>query len=190
VFTPAIRLVIVAVCVYIGVARLVGGDHFGVVFLLGAGVFSIGHFRYGTVLFAHRAMRAGDLDRAEKLLKKIRHPELLSRQYRSYYHWIDGAIAGEEEDWERSRASLEAALSLGALRTSHNRSVVHWQLAAVLAEQGDEEGARAELEKARAEPHKPEVDGLIARLEDELGSDPVSAPGDRPSQSGLPGNGV
>lgn len=163
-FHPVVRFLLVAACVLYGVWSLQAGRETWIVPFLAAGLLAWGYFRHGTVWLAFRAARRGDFDRSGRLIAKVREPERLTDQNRAYYHWIRGMLALERGDLAPAREHLETA-GRGKLRTANDRSIVACQTAEVCARLGDRAAAQVYLTNARAQPHKPQVDELIAKVE-------------------------
>lgn len=136
-------------------------------FLLAAAALVYAHFRNGTVWLAFHALRGGDSEEARRLLDAIRRPGWLDRQSRAYYEWIRGTLALEAGNREDAVDRLRAALE-GGLRTDHDRCVVACVLADTLLDLGGREEAAALLRRARALPHREELDPEIDRVESRL----------------------
>jgi hypothetical protein len=130
-------------------------------------LFVYGWFRYGTVVLAFRALRRGNLKRAEKMLAEIRYPNRLGPQYLSFYWWIQGALAADAGDLATARRYLELAYN-GRLRTAHNHCVVACCLADLALRLGEMEQARRYLRAARTHVHRSELDPMIEKLEREI----------------------
>lgn len=162
--TPAVRFILIILGTGLGIALINQGNWMGAFPLLAAGLLAFGHFRYGTVWLAFRALRKGDMDRADALLEKVADPNRLNAQCRAYYDWIKGVVSTARGELDQARQHLESAVG-GALRTSTDRSVALCCLAEVAAKSGDEDEAREILDSARAEPHAPSVDPIISKVE-------------------------
>jgi hypothetical protein len=163
-FTPVARFSLILGCLAIGVWWLSTGEWMGIFVLFAAACFGFGYFRYGTVWLAFRALREGNIDKAENLISKVSYPSKLNSQNRAYYNWAKGAVAMRRGDFTRAKEFLELAAA-GKLRTSNDRSILACFLAEIAVRNGDHTTARNQLEKARLEPHKHEVDRIISNVE-------------------------
>ncbi len=163
-FTPSVRLFLILGCLAMAVWRLSTGEVEGMVFLFIAVCLGFGQFRYGTVWLAFSALGKNDIDRADSLITKISDPSKLNSQNRAYYNWVKGAVAMSRGEYGQAKDFFELAAS-GALRTSNDRSAIACCLAEIAAKTGDQTAANEQLEKARSEPHKPGIDGVISDIE-------------------------
>jgi hypothetical protein len=167
-FPPKVRLVLILFCIVFGVSLLIKGDRLGFLPLVAAAMFGYGYWRYGTVMRAFRALRGGETSRAAELLEQIADPSRLDAGNRAYYNLIKGAFALDRGDLDGAEKFLEAAPP-DQVRTSNDRGIIAWYRARVALEKGDQATAQAHLHQARQEPHKEEVDKLIADLEKKIG---------------------
>jgi hypothetical protein len=163
-FTPAVRYILIGLGLALSAVFFAKGRWVGLFPLLAVGLLVYGHFRFGTVGLAFRALRQGDMERAETLLRKVADPEKLNPQARAYHDWIKGVVTTARGELEQARPYLESAVG-GALRTSNDRSLALCCLAEVAAKSGNRGEAGEILERARAEPHTPSVDQVIANIE-------------------------
>ena len=173
-FTPAVRLLVIAISVALGIHALPENPFQATLFFVVVPLIVYGYFRYGTVWLAFRAMRKGRLGRAERIIDKVRFPDWLRASDRAYYEWIKGALASERGDDEAAELHLRAAIDRG-FRTANDRSVAKASLADILLSRGDPESARECLAEARSTPHKATLDPFIEQIEARL-QDPASPP--------------
>lgn len=177
-FSPPLRLALIFLAGALAVMELSQQQPSGFLFLGAAALLAWGYFRHGTVYAACAAYRRGQLERARKLLARVRDPGALTAQDRAYYHWLSGILASGTE-LSSARKSLEEALE-GALRTQNDRSLAHCHLAIILAQQGEKDGARGHLSRARELGHRPEVAELIRQVEERLEQPECTEPAGTP----------
>jgi Flp pilus assembly protein TadD len=106
------------------------------------------HFLFGTVWQAFSRLRRGDLEQADRLIKKVRYPQFLTKRHRAYYHFVCGMIHLQYKQLEDGKKHLEKALDLG-LQSPTDKALVALNLAHVSYVEKDYEGSRAYLEQAR-----------------------------------------
>jgi uncharacterized protein HemY len=148
--------VLIVATLALGLVEVSTGNSIGYWLIAAAALLAFGHFRYGPVWLAFRALRAGDADRAARLLSQVRRPSWLSSPQRAYFEFASGALAaarGADADAERH---LRAALAHD-LRTANDRCAVELELARVLAKRGDRVAALDVLAAASTREPKPEL---------------------------------
>ena len=131
--------------------------------ILGGALLIYGHFRYGTVWFAFRALKKGDLDGAGRLILAVRKPEWLGREYLAYYHWTRGALDAAAQRLDEAHRHFLAAME-GSLRTPKDRAVVCCCLAELAARQGRVDEAENFMMRAREASSDPVVETLIGKV--------------------------
>ena len=163
-FTAPIRLALFAVCIGLGVYGLYTGQATAWAYLLAAVLLVYGHFRYGPVWLAWRAVRNNDLERAKRLLAGVSNPGSLRPDQSAYFSFAQGLVALNEGDLGAAVEHLTKA-SEGKLRTSNDRSLAVMYLSAAKFDLGEQDAARALLEKARSIPHKSGVASFLDDLD-------------------------
>lgn len=163
-FTPLARAILILISCLL-IAYGFHTDHWITYWTLPVPVlFAVGYFRYGTVWLAFRAMRKGHIDRVRRLVAQIKWPSFLNSQHRAYLHWLKGSLALADGDATGACGLLQCALH-GKLRTSNDRSLVACTLAELAVAKDDNASAREFLDLACSEPHRQQVDDIIAKLE-------------------------
>lgn len=177
-FSPWVRIALVAVGLLLGVRELEDGNAAGWVPIGAALLLLYGHVRYGTVRWAFEAVRRGaDGERVRRRLAGTMFPRLLNAQSRAYYVWLRGGIALKDGDADGARRDLREAFS-GRLRTPRDRALVALTLARMEREAGDPAEALRWVGEARA--GLPEDELRLALEELELDG-PATSGGDRAS---------
>ena len=162
-FAPHVRAGLIIVALALGVWQLLQHRFEGSAFLFAALLLAWGYFRHGSVHAAFAAHRAGDEERARRLLEAVSDPARLSGQDRAYYHWLRGMLLARSGDVGEARDHLLLAAS-SALRTENDRALAHCQLAALAAQAEDTAAAKEHLQKARSLKHRPETRRLIEQV--------------------------
>lgn len=134
---------------------------------LAAGLIIYGHYRYGTVYIAFQELKKENYDKAEKLISKIKNPDLLSNGQKSYYHFIQGAIASNKDEWEKSYFEWSKAIEIG-LRTENDTSIALLNLANVELERKNFDKANDFIAKVRGLNIKPLVKSETDRIQNEI----------------------
>jgi Flp pilus assembly protein TadD len=106
------------------------------------------HFLFGTVWQAFASLKRGDLEQADRLIRNVRHPKLLTKRHRAYYHFIRGMIYLQYKQLEHGKQHLQQALDLG-LQSPTDKALVALNLAHVSYVEKDYDKSRAYLEQAR-----------------------------------------
>jgi tetratricopeptide (TPR) repeat protein len=166
-FSPRVRWTIVVLVTLWGIWGLVQGRPTAYLYLVGAGLLVWGHFRYGPVWLAFRALKKGDRERAANIIERIRHPDRLNRENTSFYYWIRGTLRTDSGDLDAAYRDLRKAAK-GDLRTPSNKGVLYCQLAdlAVLRREIDE--AKNFLALAKAEKPGGHVFPMIEKIEQRI----------------------
>lgn len=118
-FTPFSRFLILILCVILSAI----GAYLGIwTFLILSTFISLfilyGYYNVGTVFLALGKMRKNDFVKAATLLDQIKNPDRLNKNYRSYFYFIRGIIAHEEDQFLDSKTCLLEALSIGIKKES------------------------------------------------------------------------
>ena len=131
--------------------------------LLAAGLFVYGYFKYGTVYAAFQQLRKENYGKAEKLISKVKNPDSLTKQHKSYYHFTNGIIASEKKEWDSAYLELSKALKIG-LRTKNDTSLVILNLADIEFERKKLEKAEDYLDRLKEFELKPQVKIEVTKL--------------------------
>ena len=167
-FTPLVRILLIIGSIAMGIYFHKIGDSFNAIMLLiCAGLFAYSYFKYGTVYTAFQALKKEDYKKAEKLISKIKNPEILSKGQKNYYHFSTGIIASHHEDWDTSYIELSKALEIG-LRTKNDTSIVLLNLANVELQRKNYEKATELIAKVRTFELKPLIASETDKIENEI----------------------
>jgi hypothetical protein len=167
-FTPFIRIVLIIACLGMSILFYLREDYINAgLTIAAAGLFGYGYFKYGTVYAAFQELKKENFDKAEKLISKIKSPNNLSKQQKSYYHFTTGIIASEKKEFDFAKSELMQALEIG-LRTKNDTSIVLLNLADIEYELTEFSSAKDYLNKLKDYELKPlvksEMDKLIEKI--------------------------
>jgi tetratricopeptide (TPR) repeat protein len=167
-FTPFIRIVLIIACLGMAILFYLREDYInsGMV-VLAAGFFGYGYFKSGTVYVAFQQLKKENFDKAEKLISKIKNPNNLSKQQKSYYHFTTGIIASEKNEFEFAKSELMNALEIG-LRTENDTSIVLLNLADIEYELTEFSSAKEYLNKLKNYELKPLVKSEMEKLVEKI----------------------
>ncbi|WP_299335052.1 hypothetical protein [uncultured Psychroserpens sp.] len=167
-FNPTIRTILIFISLIAGIFYFMKEDYLNMTFMLAAaGLFIYGHYKYGTVYIAFQELKKGKYKKAEKLISKVKNPEKLSKGQKGYYHFIQGAIASDNEDWEKSYSEWNEALKIG-LRTENDTSIAFLNLANIELERKNFEKANEYIKKTKALNLKPLIASEADRIQNEI----------------------
>lgn len=158
-----VRLLMFVIALVIGGNLLYTGDRWAYAAFAIAALIAFGHFRFGSVMLAFRAVQAEQYDKARRLLKGVYFPNLLSMSQRFYFELASGAVAGHQQRLDAEEQHYRTALDFAA-DNERDRAVVELELAELLAQRGATEEALQILEQAREHPQTPSVEEGIERL--------------------------
>lgn len=153
---PYVRQLMFMIAITIGISLFFAGNAYASVAIGLAAMIAYGHFRFGSVMLAFRAVQAERYDRAERLLKRVRFPNLLTMGQRFYFELASGAVAGYRDQLDVEEEHYRIALTFSA-NNERDRSVVELELAELLAERGANAEALEFLELARDRQCTPSV---------------------------------
>ena len=122
-----------------------------------------GYVRYGPMVLAFKAYHDRDWPALEQHLATVRRPAWLSAQNRAYFALLSGVVRYKRGDVPGARALL-AAVPEDQLRTDNMRSILECHRAELALAAGDRAAAEEHVRRARAIPHKPEIDDALMEL--------------------------
>lgn len=167
-FNPIIRTILICISFIATFFYFIKEDYLNMsMMLIAAGLFIYGYYRYGTVYVAFQELKKGNYNKAEKLISKIKNPDILNKAQKSYYHFTQGAIASNNEDWDKSYSEWSKALNTG-LRTENDISIALVNLANVELERKNFKEANEFIEKTRELKLKPLIKSETDRIQNEI----------------------
>lgn len=169
-FTPLIRVILIITFFVFTILFYLREDYINAgLLIIAAGLLWYGYFKYGTVYLAFHQIKKQNIGKAEKLISRIRYPNKLSKKQKSYYHFINGIIASEKNEFGLAKSELTKALEIG-LRTKNDTSILILNLANIEYERKELLSAKEYLNKLKDFELNPlvkiEMDKLIEKVND------------------------
>lgn len=126
-FSPALRLILIAVFIVGGFAALFAqlGTYVVVAFFATAIILLLGHFRHGPMLAILMSLRKGNIAQAEQLLASIKRPNWLSKRYQAYYYFSNSLVATHRQDSNTAVDYANLALELNQLHDKEKAILVY-----------------------------------------------------------------
>ncbi len=129
------------------------------------------HFAYGTVWLAYKALRSGDVPKAENWLSEIKNPKWLRPSPKAYYYLTLGLINLQHKDFQSGEKHLQLALDLG-FRNSNDQALTLLNLGHIhfvqrnfeLANRYVNQGSQLEMDEVLAEKYKEIGEALLSKL--------------------------
>lgn len=167
-FTPIVRLVLAILSACMAFYHYTKSEYLQMVFILIAGaLFLYGYFKAGTVYIAFKALQKQEFEKAEKLISKIKNPENLAKSQKNYYHFVQGFLASNKNEWNKSYLELNKALEIG-LRTENDTSIALSHLAEIELQRKNYKEATAFINRVRELKLIPIVASETDRIEKEI----------------------
>jgi len=107
----------------------------------------VAHFMIGPMSLIQGYVEAGDLEGAEKLLAKVKFPNLLYKPVRSSYHMLQANMHTMTEDLDKAEASLRKSLETGTTEKGFE-GTAYLQLGAIAQKKGNTKEAYEQIRKA------------------------------------------
>lgn len=101
------------------------------------------------------------------MISKIKSPNNLSKQQKSYYHFTTGLIASEKNELDLAKSELMKALEIG-LRTKNDTSIVLLNLADIEYERTELSSAKEYLKKLKDYELKPLLKSEMDKLTEKI----------------------
>lgn len=148
-FTTRIRFVLILLFVIIGLVLQFKHGFSSAWYLYAASLILLfTHFAFGNVWAAFSKLQKGKVMEAELLLNQIKKPEWLVKQNKTYFHFIKGMIALQQNDLPEGEKHLKIAADRG-LRSNNDNALALLNLAHICFVQKRQEDARNHLRQAR-----------------------------------------
>lgn len=104
------------------------GNGIGLIFLVSFVVLLI--FKNEHVMLSFWYLRKNKLEKAQKALSRIKHPEQLLKKQEAYYYYLTGLIESQLQGVGKAEKFFKRALTLG-LRMDQDKAVAKLNLAAI-----------------------------------------------------------
>jgi len=105
------------------------------------------HFMVGPMTLIQGYVENGDMEGAQKLLDKVKYPNLLYKPIRSSYYMLRANFSTMGEDLDKAEADLKKGLEAGMPEKEYE-GTAYLQLGSIAYKKGDTKGALEHLRKA------------------------------------------
>jgi hypothetical protein len=133
-----------------------GSWGWGIVMIFVTAIIALTIFRNQWILLAFNQLRLQNIEKAEKFLKKIKHPQYLVKGQRAYYYYLTAMTNRENLKMSETEKLYRKALSEG-LKQDHDKAMAKLNIAAVCMQTG----RRREAEMLLAESKKLDTKGNL-----------------------------
>jgi len=107
----------------------------------------VAHFMIGPITLIQQYMEAGDVEGAQKLLDRIKYPNLLYKPVRSSYYMLRANMSGMSQDLDKAESDLRKGLATGMPEKQFEGSA-YLQLGSIALQKGNSKEAFENLSKA------------------------------------------
>jgi tetratricopeptide (TPR) repeat protein len=107
----------------------------------------LAHFLVGPMSLIQGYVENGDLEGAEKLLAKVKYPNLLYKPVRSSYHMLQANMHSMTDDLDKAESSLRKSLDAGITEKGFE-GTAYLQLGAIAQKKGNTKEAYEHIRKA------------------------------------------
>jgi tetratricopeptide (TPR) repeat protein len=107
----------------------------------------VAYFLVGPMTLIQGYMEAGDMEGAQKLLEKVKYPDLLYKPIRSSYYMLQANFSTMGEDLDKAEAQLRKGLESGNSEKEYE-GTAYLQLGAIAQRKGNTKEAYEHLRKA------------------------------------------
>ncbi|MFK7797234.1 MAG: hypothetical protein AB8E82_07245 [Aureispira sp.] len=145
-FSPTLRLILIAIFLVGGIAAIVTqlGAYVVIAFFSTAAILLLGHFQHGPMLAILLALRKGKVGEAEQLLASIKRPHWLSKRYKAYYYFANSLVATHRQDPPGAVDYANLALDLNQLHDKE-KGILVYNLARMAYQSASFDQAKAHL---------------------------------------------
>jgi tetratricopeptide (TPR) repeat protein len=107
----------------------------------------VAHFMIGPMTLIQGFIEDGDMEGAQKLLSRIKYPNLLYKPIRSSYHMLQANFSTLGDNLDKAEADLRKGLAAG-MPDKEYEGTAYLQLGAIAAKKGNTKEAYENLRKA------------------------------------------
>lgn len=107
----------------------------------------VAHFMLSTITLMQHYIESGDVDGAQKMITKVKYPNLLLKPIRSAYYMIKANFSTMNEDLDGAEADLKKGLAMGS-NDKDFQGTAHLQLGSISYRKGKMKEASEHLRAA------------------------------------------
>lgn len=141
-----IAIVLIALGIYITVATK-NGIWVSWIFFLVAIIMAVAHFMIGPITLIQKHVEDGDFEGAQKLLSRVKYPNLLYKPVRSAYYMLKSNFSTISENFEDAEADIRKSLEAG-ISDKNMEGGAYLQLGLIAYRKGNKKDAYEHLRKA------------------------------------------
>ncbi|TKG97334.1 DUF2892 domain-containing protein [Puteibacter caeruleilacunae] len=144
-----LRLIIAGILVVGSVLLIVKASvSAGIWVLLLAGLFVLFHFKNEMNLVAFFFVRKNNLEKAGKVLEKVKHPEGMIKSQEAYYYFLRGLVELNTGKPAKSEKSMKRALEAG-LRMKNDQAMAKLNLSGIYLSRRNKKLSKYYLQEAK-----------------------------------------
>lgn len=126
----------------------------GILFVLLTGLVVLAIFKDERILWAFYHLRKQKPEKAQKVLTKIKRPELLIKSQEAYYYYLTGLVESQLNSLTRAEKYFRKALNMG-LRMKHDQAMAKLNLAGIcMSKRKKREATTLLAEAKKLDKHK------------------------------------
>ncbi len=129
----------------------------GIVFIFITALLGLFIFRNENLILAALQMRQQNMEKAQKYLNRIKHPQFLLRGQRAYFFYLNGIANSNSSSMGQIESLFRKALSIG-LNKDHDKAMAKMNIGAICMQTG----RRREAETLLNEAKKLDTKGMLA----------------------------
>ncbi len=107
----------------------------------------VAHFLIGPMTLIQKYVEEGDMDGAQKLLEKVKYPNLLYKPVRSSYYMLRANVSTMSDDLDKAEADLRKSLESG-MPEKEFEGTAYLQLGSIALKKGNNKEAFEYLKKS------------------------------------------
>lgn len=145
-----------------------GSWGWGIVFIFVTALLGLFIFRNENLILAALQMRQQNMEKAQKYLNRIKHPQFLLKGQRAYFFYLKGIASSTTLKMGQIESLFRKALSIG-LRKDHDQAMAKLNIGAICLQTGRRREAEAMLNEAKKLDSKGMLAEHIKGLKKQMG---------------------
>ena len=140
----------------------------GIVFIFISAIFVLLLFRNENLILAALQMRQQNMEKAQKYLGRIKHPQFLLKGQRAYFFYLSGIASSQSASMGQVESLFRKALSIG-LKKDHDQAMAKMNIGAICLQTGRRREAEVMLTDAKKLDTKGMLTEHIKSLRKQMG---------------------
>lgn len=145
-----------------------GSWGWGIVFIFVTALLGLFIFRNENLILAALQMRQQNMEKAQKYLNRIKHPQFLLKGQRAYFFYLKGIASSTSLKMGQVESLFRKALSIG-LRKDHDQAMAKLNIGAICLQTGRRREAETMLNEAKKLDSKGMLTEHIKGLKKQMG---------------------